>query len=168
MSESSSPPPKSEAIRWRRIVDAGDPARIRKLVESTGVFSAEEARVAAELAETTLSGSETYRFLFAERGGTLIGYTCFDRIPFSKVSFDLYWIAVDPGEAGRGIGRELMTRTAAFIKGKRGLFVFAETSSREPYAPARAFYLKAGFEEATRFADFYDLGDDKVIFRLKL
>lgn len=167
-STTSSPPPRADAIRWRRIVDAADPAKIAALVEATGVFSAEEARVAAELAQTTLSGAETYRFLFAERGGKLVGYTCFDRIPLSKVSFDLYWIAVAPAERGSGLAAELMARTATFIRGKRGTQVYAETSSREPYAAARAFYLKSGFAQVAHFEDFYDAGDSKIIYRLML
>ena len=150
------------------MLDAGDPPRIHALVTAAGVFSSEEARVAAELAETTLDGSETYRWLLAERGDELIGYTCFDRIPFSKLSFDLYWIAVSPAERGSGLAAELMQRTAKFIRGKRGTQVFAETSSRDPYAAARGFYLKVGFEELARFEDFYDTGDDKLVYRLKL
>jgi ribosomal protein S18 acetylase RimI-like enzyme len=168
MPSASPPPPKPETLRWRRIVEAADPAKIRALVQATGVFSAEEIRVAGELAETTVDGSETYRFLFAERGGEMLGYTCFDRIPLSKVSFDLYWIAVAPSERGTGLAAELMQRTAAFIRGKRGTQVYAETSSKTPYAPARAFYLKSGFTEAARFEDFYEPGDSKIIYRLLL
>ena len=160
--------PEKKLARFRHVLDAADPARIHALIAATGVFSAEEARVAGELAETTLDGTETYRWLIAEAGGELMGYTCFDRIPLSKVSFDLYWIAVSPAARGTGLAAELMARTAKFIRAKRGTQIFAETSSREPYAPARAFYLKSGFEEAARFADFYEPGDDKVVFRLKL
>lgn len=168
MSSIISSKPLADRIRWRHIVDPADPARIRTLVASAGVFSPEETDVAGGLAETTLDGSETYRFLFAERGGDLMGYTCFDRIPLSSVSFDLYWIAVVPEARGGGLARQLLERTAAFIRSKRGVQLFAETSSREPYAAARAFYLKSGFEEAARFEDFYTVGDAKLVFRMKL
>ena len=164
-SPASSPPPK---IRFRQILHAGDPARIGALIDATGVFSAEEVRVAAELAETTLDGSETYRWLLAESGSELLGYTCFDHIPLSKVSFDLYWIAVSRAARGTGLAAALMAHTAKVVAAKRGTQIFAETSSREPYAPARAFYVKSGFEEAARFSDFYEPGDDKIVFRLKL
>ena len=157
-----------DRVRFRHVLDASDVDRIHALTAATGVFSAEESRVAAELAETTLDGSETYRWLLAEAGGEFVGYTCFDRIPLSKVSFDLYWIAVLPARRGSGLATELMTRTAKLARSKRGLWIFAETSSREPYAPARAFYRKAGFTEAARFNDFYAQGDDKVVFRLAL
>jgi ribosomal protein S18 acetylase RimI-like enzyme len=168
MSSTISSKQLADRIRWRHIVDAADPARIRALVASAGVFSPEEIDIAGALAETTLDKSETYRFLFAERGADLLGYTCFDRIPLSSVSFDLYWIAVRPEERGNGLARQLLERTATFIRSKRGLQLFAETSSREPYAAARAFYLKAGLEEAARFEDFYAVGDAKLVFRLKL
>ena len=158
-----------ELLRWRQIAEPADVGKISALVEVAGVFSAEEAKVAGELASTTLNGTETYRFLFAETpAGILRGFTCFDRIPLSAVSFDLYWIAVAPESRGTGLALELMRRTAVFAKRKRGLWLFAETSSREPYAPARAFYKKAGFEEAARFEDFYAEGDAKLMFRLKL
>lgn len=160
--------PKENRLRFRHVLDAADPTRIRALIAATGVFSAEESRVAAELAETTLDGSETYRWLIAETDGELAGYTCFDRVPLSKTSFDLYWIAVSPTHRGTGLGRELIARTAKFIRAKRGAQIFAETSSREPYAPARAFYVKTGFEPVARFEDFYEPGDDKIVFRLKL
>jgi len=162
------PPRKTETIRWRRIADAADPGKIRALVQASGVFSAEEVRIAGELAATTVDGSETYRFLFAERGGELLGYTCFDRIPLSKVSFDIYWIAVAPSERETGLAAELISRTAAFIKSKRGTQVYAEASSKESSAAARAFYLKSGFKEAARFEDFYEPGDSKIIYRLML
>ena len=154
--------------RFRHVLDQSDVARIHALTTATGVFSTEESRVAAELAETTLDGTEAYRWLLAEAEGELLGYTCFDRIPLSKVSFDLYWIAVLPAQRGTGLAMDLMARTAKLAKSKRGLWIFAETSSREAYAPARAFYRKAGFTEAARFADFYEPGDDKVVFRLGL
>ena len=161
----SSKPPRT---KFRHVLDAADPPRIHALVAASGVFSSEEVRVAAELAKTTLDGTETYRWLLAEQDGEIVGYTCFDRIPFSKLSFDLYWIAVSPEHRGTGLAAELMERTATFIRGKRGTQIFAETSSREPYAAARTFYLKTGFQEIARFEDFYDVGDDKLVYRLKL
>ena len=157
-----------EPIVYRDVLAADDPARIKAMVEATGVFSEEEAQTAADLASWTLAGTDFYRFLFAERGGELIGYTCYDQIPLSALSFDLYWIAVAPAARGSGLAADLMKRTVTAIARMGGMWIFAETSSREPYAPARAFYRKAGFEEVARFEDFYSLGDAKVMFRGKL
>jgi ribosomal protein S18 acetylase RimI-like enzyme len=160
--------PPAEPIRFRSNLGGADPGRIRALVAATGVFSDEEVRTAGELADTTLSGAETYRWLLAERDGRLLGYTCFDRVPLTSVSFDLYWIAVAPEARGSGLAAELMRLTADLARRRGALAIYAETSSREPYAAARAFYRKAGFIEAARFADFYERGDDKVVYRLAL
>ena len=157
-----------DRLRFRHVLDAGDPPRIKALIEATGVFTAEEADVAARLAETTLDGTETYRWLLCDQGDQLAGYTCFDRIELTQSSFDLYWIAVLPELGGKGLGLDLMSRTAKFIRSKNGTQIFAETSSREPYEKARGFYVKAGFEEVARFEDFYEPGDAKVIYRLRL
>ena len=137
----SSKPPR---VKFRHVLDAADPPRIRALVEAPAYFPPTKPASPPNSRETTLVGSETYRWLIAEADGELIGYACFDRIPLSKVAFDLYWIAVLPSQRGTGLAAELMQRTAKFIRGKRGTQVFAETSSREPYAPARGFYAKAG------------------------
>jgi ribosomal protein S18 acetylase RimI-like enzyme len=158
----------TERLRFRHVLDVADPGKIRALIEATGVFSTEETDVAARLAETTLDGTETYRWLLADAGDTLVGYTCFDRIELTEGSFDLYWIAVLPAHGGQGLGLDLIARTAKFIRSKRGTQLFAETSSREPYAKARRFYLKAGFTEVANFEDFYAPGDGKLIYRLKL
>ena len=158
----------ADRLRFRHVLDAGDVPRIRALVKATGVFTPEVMNVAGTLAETTLDGSEPYRWLLAERGNELAGYICFDRIPFTTGAFELFWIAVSEAERGKGLGAELMARTVKFIRGKEGTDLYAEASTREPYAPARAFYLKSGFVEAARLDDFYGPGDGKVIFRLRL
>lgn len=161
-------PARPGPIRWRRIVHDGDAERIRALVAATGAFDAEEQEIAGTVVETTLAGTETYRFLLAERDGELLGYTCFDRIPLSRVSFDLYWIAVRPEDQGTGLAGELVARTASFCKGKGGTQLFAEAASRPAHAQARAFLLRAGFAEAARLADFYEPGDARIIYRLAL
>jgi ribosomal protein S18 acetylase RimI-like enzyme len=159
---------RREPIRYRQTLEAADPERIKALVEVTGVFSEEEAQTAADLASWTLADTDSYRFILAEHDGDLVGYTCYDRIPLSALSFDLYWIAVSPAMRGSGLAMDLVQRTTLEISGMGGRWIFAETSSRDPYAPARAFYRKAGFEEVARFEDFYAPGDAKVMFRRRL
>ena len=39
-----------------------------------------------------------------------------------------------------------------------------ETSGTEDFENAQLFYGKCGFEAVARIPDFYDAGDDKIIF----
>jgi ribosomal protein S18 acetylase RimI-like enzyme len=157
-------PPFREAVRPE------DRQAIGRLVCATGFFSAEEVDIAVELVEERLAKGDAsgYFFLFAEEGDRLLGYACFGPIPGSVHSFDLYWIAVDPREQGRGIGRMLMAAAERIMAGRGARLVYADTSSRPQYESTRAFYLACGYREEAFLTDFYAPQDGKVIFAKSL
>ena len=149
---------------------AEDPARIRRLVAATGRFSADEQGIAEELAlerieKGRLSG---YEFEFACQGDRLLGYACFGPIPGTEKSWDLYWIAVDPGQQGTGLGSSILARVEAAIRRAGGAMLYADTSSIAAYGPTRGFYLARGFGVTAELPDFYRPGDGKVIFSKRL
>lgn len=143
---------------------------VRRLVQATGFFSQEEEAIALELVEERLLKGEAsgYDFLFAHRGGAVVGYACYGRIPLTQSSYDLYWIVVDPAAQGAGIGRRLIAATEAAVRDAGGTALYAETSSRDQYAPTRGFYLAAGYAVAADFPDFYAPGDGKIVFVKRL
>ncbi|MFO7654680.1 MAG: GNAT family N-acetyltransferase [Candidatus Krumholzibacteriia bacterium] len=151
-------------------VRPSDVAAVRDLVAATGFFSAEEVGIAAELVQEHLEkgAASGYEFLFAEVDGRVVGYTCYGLIPCSTVSWDVYWIAVDPDQQGSGLGRRLMAKTEDRARARGGVTVFAETSGRAQYEPTRGFYHRCGYHEAALLEDFYAVGDAKVIFARRL
>ncbi len=151
---------------FREEVKPGDRQAVGRLIRATGFFSEEEADIAVELVEERLAKGDAsgYSFLLAEEGDRLLGYACFGPIPGSVHSFDLYWIAVDPGEQGRGIGRVLMAAAERIMAGRGACLIYADTSSRPQYETTRAFYLACGYREEALLTDFYAPGDGKVIF----
>lgn len=155
---------------WRSSLREDDPAKIRQLVASTGMFSSEEEAIAAELAVERIERGRVsgYEFILAYEGDRLLGYTCYGRIPGSEFGWDLYWIAVAPSEQGKGLGARLMERTEAAIRRAGGRTLWCDTSSGPQYEPTRAFYRARGFELAADLKDFYRPGDGKTIFRKEL
>jgi ribosomal protein S18 acetylase RimI-like enzyme len=155
-----------EPLTFRHQVSDADRATVGDLVAGTGFFTPAEVAVAVELVEERLSRGPAsgYEFLFAERAGQVVGYTCYGPIAATEGSFDLYWIAVEKGRQGGGIGRRLMAETERRIAAAGGRRIYAETSGRAEYAPTRAFYQRCGYVEEARLADFYRVGDDKVIY----
>lgn len=153
-------------LTFRGEVKPEDPEHVRRIVGSSGFFTAEEILVAVELIEERLEKGHKsgYRFLFVEDEGTPVGYTCFGPIACTKASYDLYWIAVTHSFRGLGIGRELLSRSLRVMGSLGGVRVYVETSSRLQYDPTRSFYRKHGFEEVAVLRDFYDMGDHKVIY----
>jgi GNAT superfamily N-acetyltransferase len=151
---------------YRQEVQPGDREAVGRIVRATGFFSEEEALIAMELADERLAKGDMsgYFFLFAEEEGRLSGYTCFGPIPGSLHSYDLYWIAVDPREQGRGLGRRLIAESERIMAERGARRVYADTSSRPQYEPTRAFYLACGYIQEAFLGEFYAAGDGKVIF----
>jgi GNAT superfamily N-acetyltransferase len=161
-----SSPADARNFSWRSTPLPEDAEKIKKLVQSSGFFSPAEVSIAVELVEERLGrGIQSgYFFLFADKGKTLIGYTCYGPIPGTRSSYDLYWIAVDQRFRGHGAGKQLLLKTEELIRQMGGTRIYAETSSRPQYASTRAFYEHTGYKQAAFLRDFYSPGDGKVIF----
>ncbi len=139
---------------------------IAELVRSARLFSACEQEVAVELLRESLARGKAsgYEFLFLDRDGQVIGYSCFGPVPCTVGSFDLYWIAVAPRYQRHGFGKELLRCTEEAVSARQGRRLYAETSSRPGYRRTREFYQRAGYELAATLPDFYGRGDAKIIF----
>lgn len=158
--------PETREVTCREEVRPEDREAVGRIVRATGFFSQEEEGIAVELVEERLAKGEAsgYFFLFAEKEGRLLGYTCCGPIPGSVHSWDLYWIAVDPAVQGKGLGGKLMAETERLMAGRGARRVYADTSSRSQYGPTRAFYLGQGYRQEAVLVDFYAPGDGKAIF----
>jgi ribosomal protein S18 acetylase RimI-like enzyme len=155
-----------DSLSFRETPGPDDCLSVRKIIESTGFFNNEEIEVAVELVQERLTkgASSGYYFLFSEKAGEVIGYTCFGPIPCTQASFDLYWIGVREGFRSLGLGKELLAGSERIIAGLGGKRIYIETSSRTQYRPTRMFYQRCGYSEEAILKDFYAPGDHKVIY----
>lgn len=156
----------TEKLIYRKSVNADDVENVREIVSSTGFFSDEEVNIAAELVEERLSKGEAsgYFFLFIEIDGKTIGYSCFGPIPATKLSYDLYWIAVHNDYQNRGVGKVLLYESEKAIDELGGKRIYVETSGREQYIATRKFYLACSYKEEAVLTDFYAPGDAKYLY----
>ncbi len=150
-----------------RPVRGDDREAILAIVHQTPNFSESDVLIAQELVDEALCLPEKndYRILCAvSHDHSLVGYICFGPIPLTTRCFDLYWIAVDSGWSRKGVGKQLLVAMEDALVGEGARHVYIETSSTSPYAAARAFYKKHGYEVACVLKDFYRKGDHKVIY----
>ncbi len=79
-------------------------------------------------------------------------------------TWNLYLIAVHPNYQGKGYGTSMMhyIEQALAERGERLLLV--ETSGLDSFKQTRSFYHKCGYEEEARIREFYDAGEDKIVF----
>jgi ribosomal protein S18 acetylase RimI-like enzyme len=153
-----------------RPASAVDRKEIVALLAQTTEFALVDFTVACELLDAYLedvSGSG-YPTLVIEDSGEIAGYVCYGPTPLTEGVWDIYWIAVAPRSRGKGYGRKLIVTVEQKISQAGGRMVLIETSSTEPYEPARKLYLALGYTLEAVVRDFYKTGDDKLIYRKTL
>jgi ribosomal protein S18 acetylase RimI-like enzyme len=147
-----------------------DIENIREIVKSTGFFYEHEVEIAVELIEERMhKGIKSgYHFIFAEVDGKTAGYSCYGHIATTKSNHDLYWIVTHNDFRGKGIGKKLLEETYKEVRAMGGTALYAETSGRDHYAPTRHFYNSNGYSLEATLKDFYDEGDDKLVYVKRL
>lgn len=172
MSTLSEATPATTVIRSSRLEDRD---ALHTLIAAAGVFSVEEVACARELIDEAIArkaqpGDEGYHILVAELADEdrIAGYVLYGRVPFTRSSWDLYWLATHPQVQRRGVARMLVAAMEQAIRDRGGTHVRVETSGTEGYAAAREFYVRTGYSQMTRLPDFYKPGDDLYSFLKRL
>jgi len=157
--------PHSPELRLAPL-DANSRGWAEGILRATGVFREDEILVGLEVLESYLLHPEQdYTALGAfTPGGELLGFSIHGPTPCTLGTWDLYWIAVSPEAQGLGVGTVLLKEVEGRLTRLNARLLIIETSSRPPYDPTRAFYLKKGYREVARVPDFYEAGDDRVIY----
>ena len=148
-----------------------DRADIADLIVSAGNFNQAEIDCALELVDIYLTDEKQadYHVVVAQNAGSSVhAYACWGPVPMTKGAFDLYWIATHPDARGSGFGRALMEYVERKAFETNGRLLVVETSSKSSYAGTVEFYRRLGYSENSRIRDFYDIGDDKIIFVKRL
>lgn len=155
-----------------RPAELKDRERIQEILAACMLFTDEEVRCAVELVDIFLDlnhpESADYQTAVVEEHGVVQGYVTFGPTPLTEGVYDLYWIAVDPKQQGRGFGQILLRFVENEVRSLNGRMLLIETSSKGSYASTMRFYERAGYEEISRIKDFYRVEDDKLVFCKRL
>lgn len=82
--------------------------------------------------------------------------------------WNLLLLAVDPASQGKGIGAAMLEHVERHLSATGERLLIIETSGTEGFTDTRRFYRNCGYLEEARIRDYYDNGDDKVVFRKRL
>jgi GNAT superfamily N-acetyltransferase len=145
-----------------------DRTAIEAFSRSISLFRPDEVEIALEVLDSSFKpGQKDYITLGAELDGRLVGWICWGPTPCTLGTYDLYWVAVDPSVQGAGVGSLLVAEMEKRLAGVARIIV-VETAGREDYRPTREFYLRRGYEVVGQVPDFYEPGDDQVVFVKRL
>ncbi|MEM8887179.1 MAG: GNAT family N-acetyltransferase [Bacteroidota bacterium] len=152
-----------EGIRAIRNTDI---AALKKVLDSSGLFPSEylDGMIADYLNNPE---SSDIWFTYVENEIPVsIAYCAPEKL--TNGTYNLYAIAVDKGLQGKGIGRKKMAHLEDLLKEKGARILIVETSGTADFELTRDFYHKCEYTEEAVIREFYDEGDDKVVFWKKL
>lgn len=143
----------------------GDMPGLKAVIDANGLFPAD---MLDDMAAAYFSSDAANEFWLTadESGPVAIAYCAPEQM--TQGTWNLLLIAVHPARQGRGLGAALMqhVESALAAGGERVLLV--ETSGLPAFERTRAFYRKLGYTEEARIREFYQAGEDKIIFRKAL
>lgn len=78
-------------------------------------------------------------------------------------TWNLLFLAVRPDRQGQGHGAALIRYVEQTLIARGARLLLVETLAS--FDRTRAFYRKCGYEEEAQIRDFYNTGDDKIVYR---
>ena len=148
------------------LANRSDGHSILRITANTNIFKPTEQDCVVELWHEYLDKKlgSSYIFLVYREKDAILGYACYGLHALTQGTFDLYWIAVDPVAQGRGIGQELLHKVEQSVRDQNGRMLLIETSSARDYRVARHFYRHNGYKRVAQIPNFYEQGDDLLIY----
>ena len=144
-----------------------DKTSLISILMDSRAFTLEEIDVAMELIDTTLKDQHQKDYTIhcmVDDQDQPAGYICYGPTPMTQGTFDLYWIVVDPHFQGKEIGSKLLGFLEDIVRGQGGRMILADASTVPQYEKTQKFYLRNGFQEVARVADYYYPGNDRITF----
>lgn len=146
-----------------------DRAPLEALIRACGAFREDEVVVAMELIDAGMNPASGYLFaVAADERDVAVGYGCWGLTPLTDAIYDFYWLVVDLTLQRSGIGSLLWEHVRVDARARGGRYLVVETSGKPDYAKQRAFFAHNGAELLVRYPDFYRVGDDKLVYLVRL
>ena len=98
----------------------------------------------------------------SESGVIGVAYCAPERM--TQGAWNLLLIAVMPEHHGNGVGSQLIRRIEQYVRPMDARVLLIETSGLEAFSNTRKFYPKCGYRQVATIPEYYDTGDDKVVF----
>lgn len=146
-----------------RALHSADMDAVLELVNASGMFAPDDVEeIKSRLAVHFESQDESLWIINEEQGLEGIAY-CVPE-PMTNGAWNLLMLLVRQDRQGQGYGAALVAHVEQLLTQMGARLLLVETSGTEDFESAQRFYGKCGFAVVARIPDFYDAGDDKVIF----
>lgn len=153
-----------------RPVTQPDMAAVVSLTVASELFPPEESSVVEAMLMGYFAGrtEEGHTCLVDEVDGDLVAVAYYEPVTATDRTWELTMIGVRQYLHRQGRGAALLRHVEEDLCSRGQRLLVIETSALPAFARARAFYLACGYDEEARVRDYFETGDDMVMFRKAL
>lgn len=148
-----------------RYAKPADREAMLELALATGLFKSDEISQLSSTLEAydypDAVDDETW-LVDDERGVKGLAYLAPERM--TQGTWNLYLIAVHPDHQKSGRGASILRRVERLLIERDQRVLLVETMGIAEFDFVRSFYQKMGFVQEARIRDFYDRGQDKIVY----
>lgn len=149
-----------------REIKPNDLKRLKEVIDSTGLFPSALLDDMTNDFFTNQDTSDIWLTKELDNIPVAVVYCAPERM--TEGTFNLYLIAIDQKFQGKGIGSEMMAYIENLLREKGIRILIVETSSLPEFELTRQFYDNLGYTREAVIREFYQEGEDKVVFWKKL
>lgn len=152
-----------------RPITDDDASAVVDLAVASELFAAEDAGVVTGLMADYFGGKrDDGHACVLDEEGEPIAVAYYEPAPATNGTWYLTMIAVRPDRQGQGRGAALLRHVEDDLRARGQRLLLVETSGHPTYERTRAFYDRCGHQQEARVRDYYEAGDDMVLFRKTL
>lgn len=153
----------------RPAVDGDGPA-VAELAVAADLFPLEEVGIVEQMMDRYFAGTadEGHVCVVDEESGLLLAVAYYEPIVATDRAWELLMIGVRRDHHREGRGRVMLRHVEDDLRSRGQRLLLVETSSGPAFGPARAFYRSCAYDEEARVRDYFEDGDDMVLFRKAL
>ncbi len=145
-----------------RPLKPSDMLAVKAVIDACGLFPSD---MLDEMVAGYFSGEakDNYWLTYDDGEPVAVAYYVPERM--TDGTWSLLLIAVHPERQGSGCGSAIVGYIERVLAMGGGRVLLVETSGLPSFEGTREFYKKVGFDEEARIREFYQTGEDKIVFR---
>lgn len=154
-----------------RRAQPADKANILSAIGGSGLFPPDGLGYFDSVLDEQLADSQAneHRWILSEKDGAVVGTAYYAPERMTDGTWNTFLIAVTAEQQGKGFGAAMMHYIEQTLAQEGVRVLLVETSGLPSFKATRAFYKnKMQYDEEGRIREFYQAGEDKVIFRKAL
>lgn len=149
-----------------QITNKKDIEYLKKVIDSTKLFPSELLEDMIADFFTNPNTNDIWLTIDIENIPIALAYVAPERM--TAGTYNLYLIAVHKDYQGKGIGTQIVNYIEEMLRKKGVRILIVETSSLPEFELTRKFYKKQNYHCEATIREFYQEGEDKIIFWKKL